>query len=69
MKKFKIVILLSLVMAVVACSEEHKEQVKKESRGDHVWKSQTDTIQTTRDAAKKLQDTLNQQQQRIDESN
>ena len=60
-------------MTLFACSDENQAEntaaPEKQSSGDHVWKSQTDTIKTTRDAAKKLQDSLNQQQQKIDETN
>lgn len=69
MKTFKTVILLIFAMSLFACSDENNEAPKKETSGDHVWKSQTDTIQKAKDATKKLQDSLNQQQQKTDETN
>ena len=57
----------SLVTGLVACSEDSDKGVNKS--GDHVWKHQTDTLQTSKDAAKKLQESLNQQQIQMDENN
>ena len=49
---------------LVACSED-----KNQENGEHVWKQQTDTLKSAKDMAKKMQENLNQQQQKLDESN
>lgn len=71
MNTIKTLVLVGLISStgslMVACSD--KEDRNKESTGDHVWKSKTDTIQTSKDAAKKLQEQLNLQQQKLDETN
>ena len=57
----------SLAAGLVACSEENNKDEAKS--GDHIWKHQTDTLQTSKDVAKQLQDSLNQQQNNMDENN
>lgn len=74
MGKIKKLILLVLVSSVavmmVACSEEDEQKKSKnEATGDHIWKHQTDALKTSKDVAKKLQESMNQQQQKLDESN
>lgn len=74
MKNLKTIILVgflsSLASIMVACSDnEDKSEPKKEASGDHIWKHQTDALQTSKDVAKKLQESLNQQQKKLDESN
>lgn len=74
MEKLKKLILLVLVSSValmmVACSEDNEQKKSEnEATGDHVWKHQTDALKTSKDVAKKLQESLNQQQQKLDESN
>ena len=68
MKKKNTLILLILVSSMasmlVACSED-----KNQENGEHVWKQQTDTLKSAKDMAKKMQENLNQQQQKLDESN
>jgi len=66
-----LVILISALSSVLtACSEENSTNIsKKETNAEHVWKQQTDTLKTSKDVAKKLQDSLNQQQKKLDESN
>ena len=60
----------SMSLLMVACSDnEDSKNSKDAAKGDHVWKQQTDALKTSKDAAKKLQEQLNQQQQKIDESN
>lgn len=71
MKKIKILILVlfssvSLIMA--ACSDEKKEQTNK-NKGDHVWKQQTDTIKSAKEMSEKMQKSMDQMQQNIDENN
>ena len=74
MKKMNSGISLILVSCMasllVACSEDtDSAKSKNKTNGDHVWKHQTDTLKASKDAAKKLQDSLNQQQQKMDENN
>ena len=73
MRRLKNIILLgfvsSLAFTVVACSDNSDEPAKKESsKNNHIWKQQTDTIQSAKDSVKKMQDSLKQQQLR-DENN
>ena len=73
MKKFKHIILLGFLSGaasnMVACTDhEDKNTQTKETRTDHVWKNQTDTLKTSKDATRKLQESLNQQQKTIDGS-
>ena len=71
MNKLKLMLSLlftaSLATGLVACSEEGEKSENKS--GDHVWKHQTDTLKTSKDVAKQLQDSLNQQQKNMDENN
>jgi len=67
MKKVKTLILLvlisSLASIMVACSEDDKNE--KKSDNDHVWKNQTDALKSAKDMAKKLQENLDQQQEKL----
>ena len=66
MKKLNLLALLIVITSfMVACSEDNDSDNKK---GDHVWKQQTDTIQQSKDAAKKLQESLKQQQEKMEQS-
>ncbi|MDH5601335.1 MAG: hypothetical protein OEY78_08545 [Gammaproteobacteria bacterium] len=71
MKKLKSLLLLifaaSLAAGLVACSDESDENENKS--GDHVWKHQTDTLKTSKDVARQLQDSLNQQEKSMNENN
>ena len=74
MKNLKTIILFGFIsifsLLITACSNETDEQTsKKESNGDHVWKTQTDALQTAKDMAKKMQKSLNQQKEKMDENN
>ena len=70
MKRFNrlipLILIASIASLLVACSDNSDSEKEK---GDHVWKQQTDTLQTSKDAANKLQESLNQQQQKMDENN
>jgi len=73
MRKFTQIILMgfifTLALNITACSDDKDETTeKKESKGDHVWKQQTDTLKSAKEMAKKMQESLNQQQQTLDES-
>jgi uncharacterized lipoprotein YehR (DUF1307 family) len=74
MKKIKTLILFAQILAIaslmIACSDnEENKNRQTEAQGDHIWKHQTDTLKTSKDAAKKLQESLNLQQQKLDENN
>lgn len=57
MKRFKKIILLgffsSLALTMIACSDKNEETAEK-ANGDHVWKTQTDALQSAKDMAKKM---------------
>lgn len=78
MKKINTLILLVFVLSIssflASCSDDKNEDKRedkseKQSSGDHVWKQQTDALQSAKEIAKKAQESLEQQQQKIDESN
>jgi len=74
MNRLKRIILLgfitSLATIMVACGENPDEAAAKDNaKGDHVWKTQTDTLQSAKDMANKMQESLNQQQETMDENN
>lgn len=73
MKKINTLILLIFISGIssllVACSDDkNEEKSEKKSTGDHVWKQQTDTLKAAKDMAKKAQESLDQQQQQLDEN-
>jgi uncharacterized lipoprotein YehR (DUF1307 family) len=61
-----LIFVANIALLLAACSDDNGSEKEK---GDHVWKQQTDTLQTSKDAAKKLQESLNQQQKQMDENN
>ena len=75
MKPHKLLILSGLSIFIVAsllsCSDDKldNQDKKQTSNSEHIWKQQTDALQDAKDAAKKMQDNLNQQQQKMDQSN
>ena len=74
MKRVKTFIFLgfitSIALNMIACSDNNDEQEsKKESSGDHVWKTQTDALQSAKDMSKKMQESMDQQQEMLNESN
>ena len=74
MKRVKTFIFLGfitrLALNMIACSDHNDEQErKKESSGDHVWKTQTDALQSAKDMSKKMQESMDQQQEMLNESN
>ena len=74
MKNIKTFILLGFISTIAllltACSNDSEESVnKKESTGDHVWKTQTDALQSAKDMSKKMQESMVQQQETLNESN
>ena len=74
MKKINTLILLVFISSIssflVACSDDkNEEKSKKKSSGDHVWKQQTDTLKSAKEMSKKMQESLDEQQQKLNESN
>ena len=74
MKYFKTFTLLglTLVMGILlsACSDDAEQPATKaEPNGDHVWKTQTDTLQSAKDMTKKMQESIKQQQENMDKQN
>ena len=74
MKRVKIFIffgfIISIALNMVACSDDNdKQESKKESSGDHVWKHQTDTLKSAKEMAKKMQESLDQQQEKMNDNN
>ena len=55
---------------MVACGDNPDDAATKDrANGDHVWKTQTDTLQSAKDMANKMQESLNQQQETMDNNN
>jgi hypothetical protein len=74
MKKITIIIFLgfisSMALMMTACSDDKKvAETKKEKKTDHVWRTQTDALQSAKDSAKKMQEDLEQQQKKLEQSN
>jgi hypothetical protein len=74
MKKFQRLILFAICstmpLMMIACSEEKNEETSKnKNKGDHVWKQQTDTLKSAKEMAKKMQQSLDQQQKDMEKSN
>lgn len=64
---FITLITAGLVTGLTACSDDsNKDETQAD---DHVWKQQTDTLKKSKDVARQLQDSLNQQQKNMDENN
>ena len=56
-----------ITFSLTACSDDsEKSSSKAEATGDHVWKSQTDALQSAKDVTKKMQENIQQQQQNMD---
>ena len=72
MKYFKIFTVLGLTLSMgvllTACSDDEKQPVADTS-GDHVWKTQTDALQSAKDVTKKMQESIKQQQENMDKNN
>ena len=73
MKHFKIFLFLGFFSAITfslsACSDDsEKPNNKAEATADHVWKTQTDALQSAKDVTKKMQENINQQQDNIDKN-
>ena len=74
MRCFKIFTLLGLTLIIsillTACSDDAEQPATEaEATGDHVWKTQTDALQSAKDITKKMQESMKQQQKNMDENN
>ena len=68
MKSIKPILLFFLLSFTVACSDDDDNK-KKEITGDHIWKQQTDALKTSKEVAKQVQKSLDQQKKKLDQSN
>lgn len=57
-----------LILSMSACNDKADENTVK-ANGDHVWQTQTDALQTAKDMAKKMQESLDLQKEKMDENN
>ena len=68
----KKLILIGLISSsasmLIACSDE-QDSSKAKASGDHVWKTQTDALQSAKDAAGKMQNSLIEQKEKMNEDN
>lgn len=73
MKNLKLLtLLLSISLSLISCSDaddSEKSSSKAETKSDHVWKTQTDALQSAKDMAEKMNESLKQQQEKMDENN
>ena len=71
MTTLKKLILIGLISSsasmLIACSDE-QDTSKEKASGDHVWKTQTDALQSAKDVAEKAQKSLNEQTEKLNES-
>ncbi len=71
MAHFKKFILFSffflLITFIAGCSDEQENDNKKAER-DHVWKNQTDALKSAKEMSRKMQKSLSQQQQTLEEN-
>lgn len=70
-KKFILIgFITTLALIVTGCSDDkdNNDNAKKEASGDHIWKTQTDTLKTAKEMTKKMQESLKQQQQTLEEN-
>lgn len=65
-KILMLVLFSSVSLTMAACSDDRKEQTNKD---DHVWKQQTDTLKSAKEMSEKMQQSMDQMQQNIDENN
>lgn len=70
MKDFKLLtLILTMSLVLIACSDDsEKSSSKPEASGEHVWKTQTDALKTAKDVAGNLQESLNQQKEKLNDN-
>ncbi len=64
-KFFAPLLLLATALLLGACSDNNDDKAKT---GDHVWKTQTDALQQSKDVAKELQKNFDLQKQQMEDS-
>ena len=71
MNNFKYAVLLLFFSSMLlSCSEDSEKASSKSNRAaEHIWKQQTDALKSAEDVAKQLQQSLNQQKEKLDASN
>ena len=67
-KKFILFASISMLVALTAGCSDDKENDSQKTEGDHVWKSQTDALKSAKEMSKKMQESLKQQQQTLEET-
>ena len=59
-----------MAVSMTACSEKTEApSANKANSGDHVWKSQTDTLKSAKEMSNEMQESLKQQQENLDKNN
>lgn len=59
---------LFLSLFLLACSDNADENSREKKQTVHVWKQQTDALKSAKEVTGKLQQSLKQQQQKMDEN-
>ena len=67
-KKFILFSIFSLMLTFLAGCSEEQENNDKKAEGEHIWKNQTDALKSAKEMSKKMQQSLNQQQQTLEEN-
>ncbi|MFV1983508.1 MAG: hypothetical protein ACC657_08200 [Thiohalomonadales bacterium] len=63
----KNIILISILITLIACSENTDESAPP-PENDHIWKTQTDALQQTKDLADKLNEEFKKKQQQMQDA-
>jgi len=61
-------ILFFLSSLMLACSDNTAENTGEKKQSDHVWKQQTDALKSAKEVAGKLEESLQQHQQKMDKN-
>jgi len=71
LKAFIFLLLIStLSLLIASCSDDATEKSSENKKSDdHVWKTQTDALKSAKEVTKKMQETIKQQQEQMDENN
>jgi len=64
MINLKIVLLIFITLSFIACSDNNAEKPKNE----HIWKTQTDALQKTKDLAEQLEDEFKKKMEQMEKS-
>jgi len=57
-----------LSSSMLACSDNTDKNTSEKKQTDHVWKQQTDALKSAKEVAGKLEKSLKQHKQKMDES-